>query len=316
MTAANATLPESLVWVLGPLGTVSAEPPFWRLAMEEGEELPRPPGATLLFAGSIPDLGNCAFYEVADSYHFRYPGGVVLKLTPTAHTALIVAPPDATARVLGAAAMTVVEAALDAAGSVVVHAAGLTLPGADTTILIHAPSGTGKTTSALALAGAGFGLCSDDAMVLRDRADGFVAWGLPRDIKVHRNTVAKLAWLQPFFRDEWDAGGEQVVRRAAFRDTVRLENGEPRPVAALFRLDRVPDGETVVKPTAHVDVLASLVADNVRASLAGLLPLQRRRFAKLARLVGTVPVFDLTVGSDLAALAPAILSAVTPSPAD
>jgi len=284
--------------------------------MMEGTEPPLPADRDLLYAGPIPELGDCAFYEIADGYHLRYPEGVVLTLTPAAHAAVMVAPPGAAHRVVGAAAMTAVEAALDAAGSVMVHAAGLTVPGADATILIHAPSGTGKTTSALALAGAGFGLCSDDAMVLRDEADGFAAWGLPRDIKVHRHTVAKLAWLQPFFGEAWDAVGEQVVRRDAFRNTVRLENGQPRPVAALFRLARAADGETVVKPAARTEVLASLAADNVRKSHSGLLPLQQRRFATLARLVAAVPVFDLLVGSDLAALAPAILTAVRLAPAD
>ncbi|TGT17875.1 serine kinase, partial [Mesorhizobium sp. M3A.F.Ca.ET.174.01.1.1] len=76
--------------------------------------------------------------------------------------------------------MLVLDAALDAGGQHMLHTAGLTLPGRDALVLIHAPSGTGKSTTSLALASQGFGLCSDDVMILSAKAGEVTAWGMPR----------------------------------------------------------------------------------------------------------------------------------------
>ena len=94
---------------------------------------------------------------------------------------------------------------------------------------------------------------------------------------------------------------------------VNLGTGEQKSDAhsRLNLNQRVPvltDGDFALwESNAILEYLASLAADNVRKSSSGLLPLQQRRFAKLARLVATVPVFDLLAGSEPDALAPASL---------
>ncbi|TIT54542.1 MAG: serine kinase, partial [Mesorhizobium sp.] len=86
------------------------------------------------------------------------------------------------------------------------HTAGLTLPGRDAVVLIHAPSGTGKTTTSLALATHGFGLCSDDAMILNVGATP-VAWGLPRHVKIHEKTARMIPQVAPCLGPSWDRNG-------------------------------------------------------------------------------------------------------------
>ncbi|MEO8668067.1 MAG: serine kinase [Bauldia sp.] len=306
VSATNERMLEGLDWAVGALRTEPVTRPFWRLDIVEGPQAPTPPGAKLLASGPVDDLGDCKLYETDDGYHFRYPENVVLSLRPAARAATVVAPPGATSRTIGTAAMSAMEAALDAAGSVMVHAAGLTRPGGGPLILLHAPSGSGKTTAALALAAAGFGFCSDDAMIFRDQGDGFAAWGLPRDVKVHKKTVAMLPWLRAYVGDNWDEGGEQAVGRHVLQQLAPVVAARAVPVAALFRLARVGRPETEIAPLSRTDMLLSLAADNVRASLAGLLPLQQRRFGMLARLVARVPVFEIRFGTDPAGLAPAI----------
>jgi hypothetical protein len=184
------------------------------------------------------------------------------------------------------------------------------LPGERRCILIHAPSGTGKTTTTIGLIKDGFGLCSDDAAFLKARNDGFCAWGFPSDLKVHQKTAAFAPWLAPAFTGEWDAEGEQPMARAALAAYGRVEDYEPRPVAALFRLVRSAGDETEVVPIRRADILMSLAADNVFVGLTGLLPIQRRRFDALARLAAAAPVLEIRAGSSLAGLGAAITAAL------
>ena len=234
-----------------------------------------------------------------------------LKLLPPLPNASLIAPPNAPVRSMSAAALIAVEAALDRFGQVMIHAAGLTLPNANALILIHAPSGTGKTTAALTLAYHGFGLCADDAIVAQRSADGGVtAWGFPRAPRIHRNTVAMLPWLRAVVRHDWDAGGEQLVQLRSLQKVVAVKQAAPRPLAALFRLRRVGGHEASTARLKPTEALLNLTEDNVRPSPGALLPLQQRRFAILARLASMVPAFDLHMGSDLRALRPAILRAL------
>jgi hypothetical protein len=209
--------------------------------------------------------------------------------------------------------MLVLDAVLDAGGQHMLHTAGLTLPSRDTIVLIHAPSGTGKTTTSLALATQGFGLCSDDAMILDLALEKPLAWGLPRHVKIHQKTAEMISQVAPCLGPSWDRNGEQAVSLQRLSEIVRIESPIARPVAALLHLARSADRETRLVPMARTDAMVALAMDNVRTGMTGLLPSQKRRLATIGKLVSSVPTFTLEVGARPADAA-ALISATLTSP--
>jgi hypothetical protein len=253
-----------------------------------------PEGAQLLYSGEMPAEGECTYVRTADSFVLTFPGDATLTVRPQERRAQLVVAPHAEAKARGSLAAIALEFALDADGQSVVHAAGLSLPGDERMLLVHAPSGTGKTTTALAAAGSGFRLCADDAVALSGTADGMRAWGLPRQAKVHRRSAEMLPWLAPALGPKWNVEEEQSLSREALAGLIEFDDAR-RPIAGLVRLARSPDGTTRAKPLARHEALASLAADNVRVGAGGLIPIQGRRYAALASLVGAVPCHELMI---------------------
>jgi hypothetical protein len=274
----------------------------FRLDLALGEVPDPPAGFRLVFDGAIPVDGPCRLFASDDGTYLLFPD-CALRIDRRRHHGCITVAPGRAERMRGTIGVAAIEAAADDAGQVMLHAAGLTLPGDGRCILIHAPSGTGKSTTALALMRAGFGLCSDDAVFVRADTAGVSAWGFPSDVKVHRNTARLMPWLAPALTGNWNSEDEEPVRWQALGAFGRVEDRAPRPIAALLRLARA-DGETSeIVSVGRAEILASLAADNVRTGLTGLLPLQRRRFDMIARLATTVPVYELRAGRDVTGLA-------------
>ena len=292
----------------GALRKSASGPPGFTLELTEGP-VPEPrPGLRLVYEGPLPFEGDCRFFASETATHLLFPGSCAFESDRQKNWGRIVVAPGNAERLNGAIGVAAIEAAADATGQAMLHAAALSLPDDNRCVLIHAPSGTGKTTTALALFRAGFGLCADDAAFVRAEATGCSVWGFPSDLKVHRHTPALMPWLAPFLTADWNEDGEQSISRDALRAIGRVEDYEPRAVAGIFRLSRTPIDGTTVLPLGRAEMLASLAADNVRTGLTGLLPLQRRRFATLARLVAAVPVYEICAGRDLAGLADAVRS--------
>jgi hypothetical protein len=296
--------------ILRGLDCESREDPAFTLKIRQGVPATIPGSARTVYEGPVFFEGDCQFADNDGQLCLLFPDRVSLVLSADGRSGEIVAAPDYAARVGATAGMMALDAAIDVTGQFILHAAGLTLPGRRAQVLVFAQSGTGKTTTALALAGSGFGLCSDDAMVIRIGETDASGWGLPRDLKVHRNTAEMMPWLKPYMNGKWDTAGEQALARAALSDLVRVEKAERRPIAGVFLLERGGSDKSTVAPLAQTDALVSLVADNVRTGKTGLLALQRRRFASLASLVSRAPTFRITVGADPQSTAPALLEAL------
>jgi hypothetical protein len=260
----------------------------------------------LAFDGNVPVDGHCRLFVSDEETFLTFPGRSTMSIDRRARIGRITVAPGEAEKILGTAGIAAIEAAADNAGHVMMHAAVLTLPSERRCILIHAPSGTGKTTTSLMLVGAGFGLCSDDAVFLSAQDGGFTAWGFPSPLKVHRNTLTFAPWLAAALTGDWDSEGEQALPRADLAACGRVEDYQPRPVAALFRLARSAGAETEIVPVSRTDILMSLAADNVSVGVFGMPPVQKRRFETLARLAATVPVLEIRAGRDLTGLGPAI----------
>ncbi|KUM23431.1 serine kinase [Mesorhizobium loti] len=314
ISAERAEFWPSFDLMLGTLRVGEAVEPGFRVDIFETPALPEPPEGKLAFDGEVPLDGHCRIIDGGDVVHLVFPGLQTASIHADEGWAEIRVHPDS--KVKWTLLMMVLDAALDAGGQHMLHTAGLTLPGREALVLIHAPSGTGKSTTSMALASQGFGLCSDDAMILDVKAQGVTAWGMPRRVKIHRNTAAMLPFLSPCLGDTWDAEGEQAVSLDRLGEIIRIEDARARPVAALLHLERSADGQTRLMPMARTDAMVALATDNVRTGMTGLLPIQKRRMAAIAALVKAVPTFTLEVGSSPADAAALIASAVPPGRLD
>lgn len=309
--AAEERLIERFGALLRGLAIDTDKEPAFTLTVREGAPEAIPAGASMIYEGPIFWEGDCVYAEKDSRLYLTFPNRLSLMMDSARKAAEIIVAADSVPRVGATAGMLVVDAAIDASGQFMLHAAGLTLPDSEAQVLVFAQSGTGKTTTSLALADSGFGFCTDDSMVIRLDGTTATGWGLPRDLKVHKNTAEMMPWLKPFMTGNWNDEGEQAVTRAALAERIRVEATARRPVAGVFFLQRGNGVKSEAAPLGQTDTLVSLAADNVRTGKTGLLASHRRRFASLAGLASSVPTFSVTVGSDPKSIAPAILEAVS-----
>lgn len=270
--------------------------------------LPEPGiGSQLAYDGPVLQDGHCQYFVEGDETLLIQVGKGALWASARNMTAELVVLPGEEAAIRGMLGIAAIEAAAHAGDQAMFHAAALALPDSERVVLIHAPSGMGKTTTALALLAGGYQLASDDAAFLPGSL-GNLAWGLPRDLKVHRNSVVMMPWLEPLLLEGWSEEDERRLPYASLAAIGKTASPTPRPVAALFRLARSLD-LSCIRPLNRAEALASLAADNVRASRVGLLPVQRHRFNALVRLAAAVPVYELCAGRDIENLPELVASA-------
>ncbi len=289
-----------------PLPTASLA---FGLTITSGEPLTMPEGAELLYEGPILDEGYARFWQGSEGRVLVFPGLISLTLSDKAREATIIVAPGAEERIVMTCGQLALQAALQAANQFLVHAAGLTLPDGRVA-LIFGRSGAGKTTSTLALAAGGLGLCSDDAMACSVAGDRPTAWGMPRSLKVHRHTVELLPWVQPLLSGEWSAEDERPVTLAALRTTVSVESIAAREIAAVFILERSGETASLCEPVSKAEVLALAAADNLRSTRVGVPEGERELFKRLGELVRAVPAYRLAAGSNPTDLAAVMLAAL------
>lgn len=196
---------------------------------------------------------------------------------------------------------------LVAAGHCVVHAACLekeTTAGRRA-VLIVAPSGTGKSTTALAMTDSGWRLMGDDLAIVTPSAEGVFIWGYPRFCNVRRPTRELLPWLDdlPFVPttvpETFALPLEHLGDRAG--------QGIPAPTvpAAIICLERPNRSGHRIQPLDRAAALMHIAQENV-------LPIEnddfvaRRSFAAFGELVRATPAYTLSAGPQLGHIGAAI----------
>jgi hypothetical protein len=284
-------------------------PLAYGLTITSGEPLAMPEGTEALYTGPVLDEGEASFWQGPEGRILAFPGIISLTLSDRAREATIIVAPGAEERITMTCGQLALQAALLAARQFLIHAAGLTLPDGRVA-LIFGRSGAGKTTSTLALAAGGLGLCSDDAMACNVSGERPTAWGMPRNLKVHRRTAEMLPWVQPLLSGDWSAEDERPVTLAALRTTVSVESITAREIAAIFVLERSGAVASRCEPVSKAEVLALAAADNVRSTRIGVPESERELFKRLGDLVRALPTYRLSAGSDPTDLAPVLLAAL------
>ncbi len=282
----------------------------YELAIELGQPEVIPSHAQIIAENEIFAEGVGVMAATEAFIWLVFSGQISLKIYRDQRRSRIVASPAHAHRISGSCLIMALEDAIDQSGQFILHAASLRWPDQEANILIFAPSGTGKTTTSLSLLAQGFGLCSDDATILKNEIGHTTGWGFPRHLKVHRNTVDMLPWLAPFFSGQWDDEGEQPLSRNVLEKKFRIIDKDPRPIRCIFSLARTAGTESRVTPLPAIEAAVELTTDNVRVGRSGLLPSQDRRFDSVLHMVSCIPAFRLSVGTDLDAVAPVIAGAL------
>lgn len=206
---------------------------------------------------------------------------------------------------VGTAFLMALELALSTSNQFILHAAALSLPhDRGQCLLVFAPSGTGKTTTTLALGLGGFGVMTDDATILRQMDDGrFSAWGLPRPLKVHHKTVELLPKLSDAVSGPWDDNGEQAVTPNQIDQNILFEIGIPKQVDAIVWLTRHEKDGHILGAMDKASALSSVLSDHVRVSPDGVSQLDKKRIAALTAMLQSQPCYSLTTGPNIKSVA-------------
>jgi hypothetical protein len=289
----------------------------FHVTIARGVPLAAPRGAELLYDSSLPERMPCHLSQETDGTRWLLvPDRLSLRYSTSRRKAHIQVAPGAEMLIGGSAGILLLDAVLTASGQVLLHAASLRMPQREAAVAILAPSGVGKTTTALALAAQGFALMTDDATVLARVGEGsgagLSAWGLPRPLKVHRRTAELLPEIGGVLGDVWNAEGEQSVARTALQSAVEVLPPRPVSLAALIVLGRRVSGQHRLRRVRKADLLALLAADNIFGSRRGVLEPELARFHSLARAATAMPALELNVGGELATLARCVLSTLDP----
>jgi hypothetical protein len=295
--------------VLDELRQDAAPAAQFTCAFETSKNLHVPTGAALVSDGPLGPMVETPgkIFTAAGKEWLIVDGAGSVEVDSGARTASVRLLPGGDRRVAATIALYAIDAALFATGQQLLHGAGLLLPSGAGAVLLFAPSGTGKTTTSLALALDGFGMLTDDALVLgRDQAPQGV-WGLPRPMKVHWRTVELMPVLKSVVGTVWNDEGEQVLTRDAFSKLGRIASRVTAPIAAIFLLGNRSDGEHRIENASKADIMVALASDNVGTSRLGVLPRQVRKMEAVANVLNQVPAARLHVGQSLGTLSPVIV---------
>lgn len=170
-------------------------------------------------------------------------------------------------------------------------------------VLLSGDSGSGKSTTALALATQGFDFLTDNDVYLESTRSGLRARSRGGTLRLRHDTRARVTGLPAFAHFPLSGKGK---RRKHSIDPGVLTN-EATIAAAPIRLllfPRVGRGSApAVRPLDPGAALDRLLASyplggSLRAVIKDV-HAQRARFDRLSRLVATAPAYTLTLGRDL-----------------
>ena len=190
--------------------------------------------------------------------------------------------------------------ALARGGHSFVHGACLAAPvaGQWRGVVITAPSNTGKTTTALALAESGWRLLGDDVTYVRPPELGTALWGFPRACHIRPSTFRLLPWLNDLPLGEPDAEGTRPVALAELGRRGWVDGPWLSP--ALIVVLAAPNHRTTrVEPLDRAAALSQLAAESVTAPPGVCDDEAARDFVTLGRLACAAPACRLSVGPDV-----------------
>jgi hypothetical protein len=184
-------------------------------------------------------------------------------------------------------------------GQETLHASAVVTP--EGVVAFCARSETGKSTLAFGLAQRGYTPFSDDAVVLRQSGDRWLAVPYPFQFRLRTAPAAHFA-----------ADGTQCQRHPPSTSDDMPVAGEPQPLAALFLLTKLRPAEAsapvIIRQLSPAEALPLLLPHAYSFSLEN--PARKRQMATAyLDLVTAVPAYDLRYAGTLDAL-PQVLDGI------
>jgi hypothetical protein len=177
------------------------------------------------------------------------------------------------------------------------HAACLAVPrrGSWRGVVLSAPSNTGKTTTALALADNGWRLLGDDITYVRPPHLGSSVWGFPRSCHVRPGTLSLLPWVAQIELGAPDAEGARSLplTRLGERSWVDAPWLPPSLVIVLAPPNR---RATRIEHIDRAEALSYVGSESIDATPEACNDDAARDFVNLGRLVCATPACRLSVG--------------------
>jgi hypothetical protein len=174
-------------------------------------------------------------------------------------------------------------------------------------VLIVAPSGTGKSTASLALVDSGWKLMSDDISLLCRQQGQANAWGLPRQCHVREGTRRLLPWLSDMKLRPTATAGTCDLPLESLGE--RAWSGPPIPLkcALVICLEQHNEQDHVLEPLDRATALMRVAEENVQPMEGVADRNAQQAFRTLAQLVRETPVCRLSAGPRLELLSDRIL---------
>lgn len=271
--------------------------PTLEISMVGGQDIVRPGKETTIFEGKIVEEGPFILAQGEAGWSVTAPGEVAVRFSDNDTRARMVISPQCRQSLLGVTSSFALDHAVTQSGLCIAHAACMETPDASSRLLLHAPSGTGKTTTAIALIDMGYRLSSDDATILSAGRDGTTnANGIPRALKVHRKTGNMFDWLSRLVANgDWDSNGEQWVHRARLAEHGYLAEKTPKPVSAVIALARTDGPMLFAKEPSGAEALWRMLDDNINLGPNGLLPGNENRLNLFSNMLATTPAYRLEI---------------------
>lgn len=265
--------------------------------MSPSKSIEAPKQGDCIFEGPLPEGLPSMMVELADRRILAAPGHFAVSFRRQERMTEIGYVAGKERALSGTAAFWILDDLLAANDRRLLHGGLVIDPACDKAIAVFAPSGTGKTTSVLALARAGLELGGDDALVLDANGDGCWIWAIPRRTKVHRRTAALLPWVAPMLTNAWRQD-EQALALETLSTLVALAPPRRRRVALVVVLTPPNDEAHRLASLTKPEALSMLASDNLRLAPKGVDADAVATLATLAKLVASTPVVALSVGPD------------------
>ena len=295
VAAGDEQLASFLDPILAPLACPPTASCDWIVELSPVAVVDVPTDARRIFEGPLPEGLTCAMVEDGDGRKLIVPGHFAMWFRRAARRTDLSFVPGKEDGLGGTAAFWMLDDLLAAHGRFLLHGGLVVDPKSESSIAIFAPSGTGKTTTVLALAHAGFCLAGDDALVLDVGEDGCGMWAVPRKLKVDRKTAALLPWLDALLTGNW-IDNEQALEIGALQPVVSCALPRRRRVGLVVVLTSPNPNDHAITPIAKPDALMSIACDNLRIAPGGVDADNARALAALGSLVARTPVVALSVG--------------------
>ncbi len=275
----------------------------WRLTAKLGDFRTRtalPPGAQIVWRG---EAAPGVLMENAVGPGYRRLDLVDrgrLEIDLTARNSNLTILPEAPRSTAGILLVSLLTTGLLDAGHSLLHASTLAarLSGAWRSVLVVAPSMTGKSTTSLSLTSAGWKLMGDDIALLSPTAEGFGVWGYPRDCHVRRPTLALLPWLAELPLTEMTSRDAFNLRVADLGARGWSELPEPLRPAAILCLEPHNAVGHRLSRIGPAEALIALSQENVQPIEGRQDAIACRDFARFAELVRGTPAWRLRVGPE------------------